>query len=399
MSNEYPSDNYHEYDELVGTQVVKQPQIDENKTRSVNLILDPSAFTGGIGNIKRWYNKEYVEGRLKSHKKSKNNRNETIEVNIYIPSYTLHEFDYLKKGTSMIATYARQSIKFIDELFESNLTSLSLNDRFNINLAIESPQERGPPWPQCLSYQVHSPKVKEFPNFRTKFDSSYIGQKFEDNNNVYDGENHDSDFNSSLNQTSNKINDIQYENSASYLNAAANAENFAVMPARLKYLISSCIFKKFIQNESTNNSERLNDWILVSEDSITQIWARSFGVDCMNVNEAELLLFQKYDVNRLYNPASTFTLDDDIQANSILQDTIDTSLYAYTKLDDPNSRKKNTQRGKKNHTNRQNRRKEDNFIRGVTNDSAYNIKGELIKKERFDSINYAPRGKGELWKP
>ena len=56
---------------------------------------------------------------------------------------------------------------------------------------------------------------------------------------------------------------------------------------------------------------------MVTEDPITKIWAKSYGIDCLNVNEAELLIFQNYDVNlfRLYNPYANDGDDFDPSTN------------------------------------------------------------------------------------
>ena len=74
---------------------------------------------------------------------------------------------------------------------------------------------------------------------------------------------------------------------------------------------------------------------MVTEDPITKIWAKSYGIDCLNVNEAELLIFQNYDVNlfRLYNPYANDGDNFDPSTN-ILQNTIDTTLYSYSSVQD-----------------------------------------------------------------
>ena len=127
------------------------------------------------------------------------------------------------------------------------------------------------------------------------------------------------------------MNDIQYENSNSYQNAAANSDNLAEMPVRLRYLIRTCVYKRFIENTKPKATNELEEWKLVTEDSIAKTWAKSFGIDCVNVNEAELLIFQNYDVNlfRLYNPYANDRDNFDPSTN-ILQNTIDTTLYSYS---------------------------------------------------------------------
>lgn len=338
--------------------------------RYVNIILDHSAFIRGIGNIKRWFNEEYIHQNLSP------NRSIKTVLNFYIPTYTLHEFDFSKKGNSMTATNAREAVRFIDQLFENE------NNRFNINsskseeeyilfnIYIESPSEAGPSWNDCTKYQVHSPKVKEFPNFKTKFDSNLIGYNFNSEN--------------YLDDSKTKLNDIQYENSESFQLALANSDNLAEMPTRLRYLIRACIHKQFI--ESKRNGAP-TDWKLITENPITKIWANSFGIDCLNVNESEVLIFQNHDVNqfKMFNPHNAYNIGDDDYSHesNILQNTIDTTQYSYESVNKP--RKQNKVKGHK--------------MDGVVEVDSVGINGDVVKRERYDSINYAPRLKGSLWKP
>ncbi|KAK6461528.1 hypothetical protein DFJ63DRAFT_336319 [Scheffersomyces coipomensis] len=317
------------------------PSNTKKEERLVNLILDRTAFIRGIGNVKRWFNDEYVKTNMNTSKGS-------ITLNIYIPSYTLHEFDFAKKGMSMSASNAREALRFIDKFIESegepkeNTTNPIL-----YNLIIEGPGETVE-WKECLRYKVHSPKVKEFPNFKTKFDYSAISQSYAHNTNA-----NSDDFNSSLSlRDSNKRNDIQYENSESYQNALSHSDNFAEMPTRLQ------------------------DWKLVTEDPITKIWAKSFGIDCVNVNEAELLMFQNYDVDKFKN-YNNFSMEEEYDPfNDILQNTVDATAYSYANISDVTPAPNVT--GKKN--------------RPVP------IR-EYVSKERFDAIKFAPRGRGQLWRP
>ena len=89
--------------------------------------------------------------------------------------------------------------------------------------------------------------------------------------------------------------------------------------------------QRFIENTKPKATNELEEWKLVTEDSIAKTWAKSFGIDCVNVNEAELLIFQNYDVNlfRLYNPYANDRDNFDPSTN-ILQNTIDTTLYSYS---------------------------------------------------------------------
>ena len=89
LSSNESEDNFR--DELVDIsgQVSKKPiNID---SRQVRLILDHTAFVRGIGNIKRWFNEEYINSNT-------TRSNEIINLNIYIPTYTLHEFDFVKRA-------------------------------------------------------------------------------------------------------------------------------------------------------------------------------------------------------------------------------------------------------------------------------------------------------------
>ncbi|KAK6458084.1 uncharacterized protein RJT20DRAFT_28815 [Scheffersomyces xylosifermentans] len=369
-----------------------------DKSRSINLILDHSAFVRGIGNIKRWFNDDYVKTNL-----GKNS--EAINLNIFIPSYTLHEFDFIKKGTSMTATNAREAIRFIDKFFESD-PKFSDDNPIMYNLIIQAPNEDGPPWNECMKYKIHSPRIKEFPNFKTKFDSNFISVINNSNPEDYNSYNNLSDhFNSSLSfKNSHNANDIQYENSASYQNALAHSDERAEMPARLRYLIRTCIYKTFVENSHFKSP--IEQWKLVTEDPITKIWAKSFGLDCLNVNEAELVMFQNYDVNqfRLYDPHNQYSMEDSYDpTRDILQNTIDTTSYVYTSMrEDTNSTSKFSGRGRGARGRGRGRRGRGNRlhpIQGVVEVEGTGIHGEFVKKERFDAINYAPRGNGELWKP
>lgn len=377
----------HANDELVDFELAQEKhrhspsRKPQPSVRMVNLILDHMAFVQGLGNLKRWFNKEYVDQNLKGSEK--------VVLNIFIPSYTLHEFDFIKKGTSMRATNARQAIKFLDlcfELEERKAMNEDLdeeNEPISYHISLEQGRECGPSFQECLKFKLYSPKVGDFPNYKTKFDNNLIGQMSSDYEEV------DFDVPQGSKSNPSSTNDIQYENSASYQQAASNADKLAEMPTRLKYLIRATIYKRFY--EKNNFCTPLENWKLVTEDPITKTWAKSFGIDCLNVNEAELLLFQNYDVNSfsLYQPQKSFTLENehfDI-SKEILQNTVDTSRYKYVKLSSTantkNKKGPNTKKG----------------IKGIVAQNGVGVNGETVKKERYDAINYAPRGKGQLWKP
>ncbi|CAI5756842.1 unnamed protein product [Candida verbasci] len=362
--------------------------LNNKNVRQVRLILDHTAFVRGIGNVKRWFNKEYIKSNVSRD-------NELINLNIYIPSYTLHEFDFAKKGTSISATNAREAIKFIDTYLENvgNLIDDNKDDELenyvNYNVEIESPNDNIPNWNQCSKFKVHSPRVKEFPNFKTTFDSHLIGQ-----NTQNDSEN----MNSFIKNFETSVSLNKTESSMHYQNVLANQERYAEMPVRLKYLIKTCIFKRFLEKTIPKIENDAEQWKLVTENSVTKIWAKSFGIDCLNVNEAELLIFQNYDVNsfRNYNP---FNIDDEFNPkDNILQNKIDTTLYSYR---DGHQEPVTVGDYKKKRRNRRNRIKTslEDTVEGIVQDDGGQNGLNPIKKEKFNAINYAPRGKGELWRP
>lgn len=357
----------HEFDELVAEHAahitVEEPTVD--KWRRINFIMDHSAFARGIGNIKRWLNSDYIKstyGHMEGVK---------ILLTIHIPSYTLHEFDYAKKGSSMIATNVREAIKFIDLLVGQNDAGAAekvvngIVFRYSLNLELQ--YEQYPSWHECVqNHKVYSPKVREFPNFKTKFDSHRLGINEEDGN------------------------DIQYENSELFKNALAHENSPAEIPSRLKFLIRSCIKQQQQQQHHGLNlaGER---WRLVTEDPITKIWAISFGIDCFNINEAELMVFQDYDINGdkvAVDPH--FIYQDEQKFEHILHNTIDSTVYEYHEVPSNNIMSK---RHDKRHKN-----KKKSVAKAATNEGV-GINGGIVRKERFDAINYAPRGSGELWGP
>lgn len=325
--------------------------------RFVNLILDHSAFIRGIGNIKRWFSSDYIRANRSPSDP------ENIVVCIYVPAFTLHEFDYAKKGTSMMATNAREAIRFIDKLVEHEYHMLVPESPAEagtcFRLVIEGPKDAGPEWNKCAKFKVHTPKIKEFPNYKTMFDNNRMGLRPL----VTDVD----DFTSPDHFSGNPI---QYENSASYQLAVANSENTAEMPKRLRYLMRLCIFKRYIEKHEIK--DLLEEWKVVTEDAITRIWTRSFGMECINVNEAELLMFEGYDVS-----GKRSTPHDYMARDEGFTRQIDTTQYKYM-LVNGHSGSRNKQ--------------------WVQAEKTLGVNGEYVRKERFDAINYAPRGDGKLWK-
>ncbi|KAG0663437.1 nonsense-mediated decay protein 4 [Maudiozyma exigua] len=73
-----------------------------------NFVVDASAFEKGLGNIKRWCNRP-------SNK---------ITINLYIPTFTLKELDFLQHRRKSFS--AKESLKYIDTL--TNIPSYNEND-------------------------------------------------------------------------------------------------------------------------------------------------------------------------------------------------------------------------------------------------------------------------------
>lgn len=331
-------------DELFDKVESPVPQVNHEGVPLVNFILDHTAFTKGIGNIKRWFNPEYVKTEC-SHLKPR--------LNLFIPTYTLHEFDYVKRGLTMTASNAREAIDFIDKLSEG-----VENPPLEYDIQLEDEAQSSISWDACQKYQIHQPVIGEFPNYQTQFRSSKIGRPQPDQ----------------YHET------ISYENSESYQSAAAHANEPALMPPRLRYILRPCIKMMF------QSPQQEGKWTLVTEDAITKIWASSFGINCMNITEAELLLFKAYDVNNLRQYDPNRTILDQNGPNSILQETVDTSSYPYQPTETSMPKKAAKSNKHKPHFG-------NTKVTGVVR----NERG--IQKEHFDKINHAPRGPGTLWTP
>ncbi|PVH15441.1 uncharacterized protein CXQ87_003281 [Candidozyma duobushaemuli] len=299
--------------------------------RVVNLVLDHFAFVRGIGNVKRWFNKEYTDSILEDKSDTR------VILNLYIPTYTLHEFEFAKKGTTITASYARDALKLIDQVLdqEQSVPSFGPEDgeaapevpKFTYNLLLEQRNSSYPYWDKCLKYQVQPPKVKDFPYHKTKLANTVLDEKKE-------------------------------------------AEELASVPPRLKHLIRSCF-------EYNNGAQ----WKLVTEDAVTKVWLTSFGIDCLNVNEAELLIFKSEDVTgfNLQAPGENFNSQKDrydTVDRGILHQWVDTTKYEYSSVGGDRRRKP-----------------KDKKANGTENESKAlgPIHPDEVKEEKFHQINYAPR--------
>lgn len=236
------------------------------------MILDPSALIRGIGHIRKWVEK--------------------YNLVIFIPEYTLRELDFTKRGVSLMATNARESIRLIDKMSSLDDEFMNFHTETQVTeikskVLIQTPEEAGPNFKTCLKYKRKNPLVKDFPNYKTEFDSlNSIGLKKVD---------HESKEEVDINSK-------------------------AVMPLKLRFLIRSCYEKKF--------NDR-NNWIIVAEDPIVRIWLKTFNLDTSDLTQLENLLTNNNSERTLYDPTS---------------------------------------------------------------------KDELVK-EKFETMDYADRGKGQLWTP
>lgn len=368
------------------------------KVRNVNLILDHSALIRGLGNVKRWVNKQFIEQQLKTNKKSSD---EKIHLDLYLPLYTLHELEFLRRGSSTLASNAVQALKFIDQILdgeheqelaefndfdqlESTETSFAepkRTDSLEYNVHIEEQTGQFPTWEKCLQFKLRELQVKDFPYRQTKLAQSSLGLSH--------------------------ISETHIEESP---------EDLVQTPARLKHLIRSCVFKRYIETD-TRAQPSQEHWKLVTEDNVTRVWANSFGIDCLNVNEAELLLFMSMDVTsfNVSQPGSDFNSEHDVYDQpdrGILHQRIDTTAYNYVPIgtgkkprgessgrdahensgDDTTKTKPKQAKAKPKSKPRAGKKLDQNppVVLSATAD---------VRMEEFGQINYAPRSTGKLWMP
>lgn len=335
----------------------KKPEPKQNTVRNVFFVIDNSACTLGIGNIQRWFDQEFVQ--------SQSQNSDKIHLSLYVPQYTLRELDFQKRGPMMGVSLAHEAIKFIDLLFEADATEHSSNqsntpqDQAETNdfsdemlnnfdelqmepafksaipfhMYIEEISTLFPSWEKCLKYRMWHPKQKDLPHIPSADDEERMEQQAE-------------------------------------------------IAPRLKNLIRSCIYVTRLKNK--NQSIPIGDhWKLVTEDQATKVWATSFGIDCLNVNEAELLLFHANDVTKFepLDPAAEFFKDKDVfdkEAPSGLHKRVDTTQYPYESI----WKKKEAKMNGKN-----------TALKGKpkASDKPPFVKVNGICYEEFDQINYAPR--------
>lgn len=290
-------------------QMAESPVLEE-PVRKVNFILDPSAFTLGLGNIERWFDDSYFQSQVKD-------KSENIHLNMYLPTYTLHELDYQKRGPIVGSTKALEALKFIDRMLDCDdglsdffdeeeekdvsgrKTGNSLiKGHFLHSLYLEHRTHQFPQWSACSKFQIRSPSTLELPNH-----GKYS---------LYDEINH-------FGGDTKEITDDEPE-----------------IPARLKHLIRSGIY---LTRMNHNGPEQITGdmWKIVTEDTAIKVWAGCFGIDCLNINEAELLLFHGKDLAKFEIKAqgADFFSGNDIyqmDAPDLLHKKVNTTSYNYTDL-------------------------------------------------------------------
>lgn len=291
----------------VAQRIGEHPVLTEtpDPVRSVNFILDPSALTLGLGNIERWFDKNYFQAQVKD-------KDVKIVLNLYLPTYTLNELDYQRKGPIVGSTRAQEALKFIDRILENDDGILEFNeDRitpvaadtekpfsslFLHNLFLEHRTQHFPQWGSCVKFQIRSPSPEELPSH-----GKYS---------LYEEINHFGEA------------------------PGINLEDELQIPLRLRHLVRSAVYLTKMKH---NGPEGITGgmWKLVSEDTVTKVWASCFGVDCLNINEAELLLFHGKDLTRFDIKAegADFFSDNDmyhINSPDSLHKKVDTTSYNYT---------------------------------------------------------------------
>lgn len=341
-------------DPLIESQPQNLEAQSQQATRNVHFILDHSACTLGIGNIQRWFDQEFVQSQLPKSAK--------IHLNLYIPQYTLGELDFQRRGPMVGISLAQEALKLIDTLFESESSADSLdvldaeeygeqgndNDACNLNdkpkgisspipfnIFIEEISALFPRWEKCLKYRAYHPKKGDLPHIHVANEEEQMNQQAE-------------------------------------------------IPPRLKNLIRSCVYMTRM-NSKHHPAPPGDQWRLVTEDQATKVWANSFRIDCLNVNEAELLLFHDKDVSQfeLVRPGADFfsprdVFDDEPQIG--LHKRVDTTEYPY-EINNPGGKGSRTKTPK--------------FVRRELTKGII-VKPPFVKLngvcyEEFDQINYAPR--------
>lgn len=295
--------------------------------RTINIILDDSSFTRGVGNIMRWFDEDKI---LTLRKKW--DSTDFVYVNILIPQQTLSELKALRHKVDIRGTNSRQALQFIDEVFDKyadtpppqklNKGEYPQGIAFTVNIESEELPMRS--W---NSYQKHS--------VRTLTQEDVYLQEHQR---------------------------VPAEHKDEF-------QTPAIASPPIKKLASSCI-KTIFSDRNTRNLQ----WRVVSESPVVRLWLSSFGIECLNTEETERLLFSGRDISQSQsvNPGQNFNSTVDIYDEAEERKPVDTTSYAYESL---------------------------NGTRVLPPVMAGAGDNRSVKLENFSSISYAPRDLSALWSP
>ncbi|CDK29713.1 unnamed protein product [Kuraishia capsulata CBS 1993] len=203
-------------------------------TPSLSVIIDPSAFLGGIAVIKKW----------KSDK-----------VKLVIPEYTLQELDHQKKSRTLTGYNARESVRFIGQAL-----------KIPGFLTTQNPKDPGPRWEKCPNFRVRNPTESELVGIIESENRHATSSKLPVT------------FSEDKALVMKELFNLE-ENEAGKSNQRYNAK----VPSRLKSMLRFCIQKIHIEKTKGN-------WWILCEDPISTAWYRCFGFQVMSVLETEAYL-------------------------------------------------------------------------------------------------------------
>lgn len=264
-------------------------------------ILDPSALVyGGIGKIRKWC--------------VPCPRGQATAV-LYVPYYTLNELDFLKKVYNpLISSNARDSIRFIDEQVTAGAGGTAAEDlpsfsdeedsahgsddyesyhraikaagphaeglKNRATFQLEGENDMGFSWQAALKYRCWIPHAEDFPSYDESKQGVY-GMKMAGG------------FRAGRTQEVRDLfAELERDESASESDGDGDSDQVAELataekvpakvPRNLKSLISYAVQKHYVENKGP--------WFVVSEEVITDMWLRSFGLHVINLTTAEKLL-------------------------------------------------------------------------------------------------------------
>ncbi|KAH3678935.1 hypothetical protein WICPIJ_008763 [Wickerhamomyces pijperi] len=290
---------------------------------------------------------------------------------------TIHELDHLKKGHSMIARNARESIRFIDLMISTD--DYDIHDE---KLMLETPEDTGPSWKKCLTFKSRSPKVTEFPDYQPSYEIvnglSNASKLKKDGEIMYEQDllSHD--------EEDEEGQDVLAEERKKHNRRNRPRVPKAELPNRYKYLLRPLIQKAHVDEVK---------WKFVTDDPIVKIWCESFGIICLNVIEADSELFTN---SLARNVASQVPIETSL-SNLTLKGEISSTPRSLVGQSEESNRSK--ARGRKRNNNKKKQALENKVDNDLSAINVKNVDGSSVRIEKYDSISYAPRGTGELWVP